>query len=127
MSSGIVERTQRSDLPMTRDQRRSLYLGSAVADVLQSDPERVLSLARNNLSKMQSVHPYGPVAESLREWGRLLDGSLYELVEVLTSPEPFARELRQNSPFAGALTQQERLVVLANFRNVDARGDLTLV
>ena len=49
----------------------------------------------------------------LQEWARLLDGPLVELLTALTSPTPRSRELRQNSPFAGVLTDAERLAVLA--------------
>ena len=37
-------------------------------------------------------------------------------MEVLTSTSGVARELRQNSPFAGLLSESERLAVLESFQ-----------
>lgn len=37
------------------------------------------------------------------------------MLEAVTSPAPGARELRQNSPFAGALDQDGRRAVLSGF------------
>ena len=37
-------------------------------------------------------------------------------MDVLTSTSGVARELRQNSPFAGLLTESERLAVLDSFQ-----------
>jgi hypothetical protein len=51
----------------------------------------------------------------LKEWLRVLDGGVDEVAEVLTSRSPRALELRQNSPFAGALPQETRSQVLAAF------------
>jgi hypothetical protein len=44
------------------------------------------------------------------------------IIEVLTSPTPWAREMRQNSPFAGALDDDERMRVLAEFKSNDRSG-----
>jgi hypothetical protein len=51
----------------------------------------------------------------LKEWLRVLDGGVDEVAGVLTSRSPRALELRQNSPFAGALPQETRSQVLAAF------------
>ena len=50
--------------------------------------------------------------ETRREWERLLEGPLTELLTALTSPSPRSRELRQNNPFAGVLSEEERRRVL---------------
>jgi excisionase family DNA binding protein len=104
-------RTQR----MSRDQRRSLWLNTAVAGRLVADPDHTLDLARVNLARLQAGHPRGQAAHWLRQWQVLLDGPLERVVETLTSPTPWAREMRQNSPFPGALTEDERAQVLSEF------------
>ena len=101
-------RTQR----LTRDQKRSLWLGYAIAGKLALDPDPVMAKARENLDHLKSVHSRGQAARWLSEWGRLLAGPVDEVLAVLTSPTPRARELRQNSPFAGVLTDEERLAAL---------------
>jgi hypothetical protein len=42
------------------------------------------------------------------------------ILETLTSRTPRARELRQNSPFAGVLTEAERQRVLSGFQAIHA-------
>ena len=91
---------------MTFEERRSMALSSAVADKLQRDPEVVLARARENIKAMRLVgpheQPWVDVWESLLELGPGPVGSL------LTSVDQFARDLRQSSPFAGVLTDDER-------------------
>lgn len=103
----------------SRDQRRSLWLSAAVAGRLVSDPDAVLGLARTNLATLQQTHRRGQAAHWLREWGRMLDGPTERILEVLTSPTPWAREMRQNSPFAGVLGEDDRMRVLAAFKDHD--------
>jgi excisionase family DNA binding protein len=107
----LLTRTQR----MTRDQNRSLWLGYAIAGRLVADPIEVLGKARRNLVKLRRIHSGGATNRWLAEWQKLLDGPIEGVLEALTSRAPRARELRQNSPFAGALTERERLGALAGF------------
>ena len=101
---------------LTRDQRRSLALGQAVAEALVQDPDRALEMARSNLVSMQTLHSRGDGKRLLHEWSVLLNGPSAQIVDILTSVEPHARELREFSPFAGVLSQHQRLAVLASFR-----------
>jgi excisionase family DNA binding protein len=108
----------RSERP-SRDQRRSLWLNTAVAGRLVVDTNVVLELARTNLATLEETHQRGQAAHWLREWRHLLDGPTERILEVLTSPTPWAREMRQNSPFAGVLSDDERVRVLAAFKDND--------
>lgn len=118
--SGAHRRVRRSDVSRVRystqrptaDQRRSLRLAYAIAGKVAQDPGRWLPVARGNVKKMLEQHPRGRARTWLSEWAGLLDGPLDELLAVLTSPTPRARELRQNSPFAGVLSDAERQAVL---------------
>lgn len=106
----------------SRDQRRSQCLNIAVAGRLVADPDGVVALAKRNLDKLQPTHPRGQAASWLAQWRRVLEGSVDGVMEVLTSPMPWARELRQNSPFAGVLSPEERARVLEAFRGADRVG-----
>jgi hypothetical protein len=53
------------------------------------------------------------------EWRRVLEKPLPDIARTIASDSVRARELRQTSPFAGALTEQERRRLLAA---VEARG-----
>lgn len=114
----LRNRTQR----MSRDQRRSLWLNIAVAGRLVVDTDLVLEIARSNLARLEATHPRGQAAHWLGEWRQLLDGPRERVLEVLTSPTPWAREMRQNSPFAGVLDEDERLRVLAAFQRNEKTG-----
>jgi excisionase family DNA binding protein len=121
-----VERFKARSQRMTRDQLRSLWLGYAVAGQLVEDPEGVLSKARQNLAKLQLVHTRGQGARWLAEWAKLLDGPIEDVLDVLTSRSERSRELRQNTPFAGVVPEDERQQVLTAFR-MNASSSLPLV
>lgn len=114
-----VERFRSRALPLTRDQRRSLWLGHAVAGRLVADPLRVLAAARVNLSRLLKLHTRGPSAHWLNEWATLLDGPIDGVLDALTTYSERGRELRQNTPFAGTLTDDERQLVLGGFRETE--------
>lgn len=105
--------------PLTREERRSLDLHRAIAARLRADPEHVLAQARRNLARMLSRT--GVSSQPLREWGVLLDRPLEALLPLLTDPDPWARELRHVTPFAGVLSATERAEVYRAFAD-DERG-----
>lgn len=111
---GDVEALRTRTNRLTRDQTRSLWLGYAVAGKLVADPTGVLEKARSNLAHLRDVHSRGTANRWLSEWHVLLEGPISGVLEVLTSRSPRARELRQNSPFAGVLSEQERKQLLHN-------------
>ena len=98
---------------LTREDRRSLLLHEAVAGRLRAEPEAVLSRARTSLDRMRAVHP--GAQPLLDEWQCLLRRPLDALLPVLTDPAPWARELRQVTPFTGMLSAAERAQVYRTF------------
>jgi hypothetical protein len=100
---------------LTRDQLRSLWLHRAVAGRVVTNPDRALRIARRNLGRLRSTHRRGQADRWLREWERLLDGPLETVLDTLTSRSPRSVELRQNSPFAGVISERERSRVLEAF------------
>ncbi|HSW43827.1 MAG TPA: helix-turn-helix domain-containing protein [Patescibacteria group bacterium] len=97
-------------------QERSLWLHRAVAGRLARDPERVLARARGNLDRLQRVHPSGTSARRLAQWRRLVDQGPEAVMRALVAESPAADELRQNSPFAGVLSQADRLAIIRAHR-----------
>ena len=111
----LLERTQR----LTRDQRRSLWLSYAVAGRIAEDSIAARHQAIENLQQMR-VSSRGQARRWLDEWERLLLGPTHRLLTTLVSPSPKSRELRQNSPFAGILTDEERARVLQAWQVAEA-------
>lgn len=100
---------------LTRDAERSLWLHRAVAGRLVVDPDGVLTRAHRNIAHMLTVHPAGMSARWLSRWRKVLDEGVDATLDVLTCRSPEAVELRQNSPFAGVLPDDERRAVVAAF------------
>ena len=102
---------------LTREERRSLELHRAIAVRLRDDPAGVLAQARRNLERM--IARVQEPSQPLREWGVLLDRPVEALLPLLTDPDPWARELRHVTPFAGVLSAAERAAVYAGFAAAD--------
>jgi len=104
--------------PLTREERRSLWVHEAIAKRLEAEPVETLARARAVLDLMRSRHPH---AHSLfREWAALLERPIPDLVEFLVDPSPRARELRHVTPFAGVLSASERADVYRAFAESEA-------
>lgn len=102
---------------LTRNQEQSRWLHAAIAGHLVSEPDLVMARAGENLDRFSKIHE-GTMAERwLDLWRCTLNSGLDHVLAVLLSPAPEAAELRQNSPFAGILSQEERRRVLDSFRN----------
>jgi transcriptional regulator with XRE-family HTH domain len=99
---------------LTYEDRRSLAISTAVAEHLIAGPARVIAKAGANLSTMRASasheHPWLDVWEALLSLGPAV------VADLLTSKEQFARDLRQSSPFAGVLTDDERARATAGLR-----------
>jgi excisionase family DNA binding protein len=114
--SDIDRLLERESTEMTREQERSLWLHRAVVGRLVEQPVAILELARQNAIRLLGQQARsGMTTHWLQQWLRVLDSGVDEVAKVLTSHSPLALELRQNSPFAGALPQETRSRVLAAF------------
>lgn len=93
-----------------RAERTSWFLHRAVAAKLRSgDHHRVVHTARQNLPALRS-NARGPQAQAwLDRWETALDGSTKDLIELMLRTDTEGVDLRQVSPFAGALTTDERV------------------
>jgi hypothetical protein len=65
---------------------------------------------------MQRIHPNGMSTVWLSRWQDVLDHGVDTVLDTLTSRSEEAIELRQNSPFAGVLSEHERAAVQTAFR-----------
>jgi len=123
---GTHRRVRRADVEairtrtdrLNRDDRRSLWLAHAVAGKIVSEPTAALESARAEIKRMRP-QARGQARDWLSQWEKLLDGPILRLLDQLTDRSLRGRELRQNSPFAGLLSERERAEVLAAWRESD--------
>ncbi len=86
-------------------EERSLAYHSVIAERLDQEPELV-ARARTRVGEWLASRVPPPLYAV--EWARILDGSKTEIARFLRDPSERGRELRQSTPFAGALSAQER-------------------
>ena len=103
----------RGDADLTREERRSLALHRAIAAKLAADPAPVLARARKNLRVMRRANDDGAADRWFGDWERRLRGPFAGLIEALVSHDQHARDLRQVTPFAGVLSDEERRAIYA--------------
>lgn len=116
---GTHHRVRRSDIEaimqgrikLTRDQRRSLWFGYAIAGKIVANPPAAIALGHRNIDFMLS-NQRGSGRRWLLRWRKLLDGPIDEILATLTSNSTAARELRQNIPFAGLLDDDDRQQII---------------
>jgi hypothetical protein len=102
------------DEGLTREAEKSLWLSRAIAGRVAADPQAVLSLAQRNLSTMEDARGWG-TNPWLARWRQILAAGVDVVLDVLTSRDREAVELRANNPFAGVLPPREREAVLRAF------------
>ena len=95
----------------------SLELGRCTAARLRQQPE-LLQLARENLARWSRLNASAPALLCCyAEWRDILNRSLEEICQLLSSESEEARRLRQNSPFAGVLSAREVWELKQRFRH----------
>jgi excisionase family DNA binding protein len=105
--------------PMTTDQIRSLWLHRAAAAKVARDPEGSLLAARKSIDRLLLRKPHG--ARWLRQWLIIIGRGPEAVMRTMTSTDPLARELRQNSPFLSLLSARERQAVIEAFQKTPDR------
>jgi hypothetical protein len=93
---------------------RSLALHALVARKVLEDP-RLVERARANLDRWELSGGESP--PWMDEWRAVLARPTKEIAAYLVSTSEDAFRLRQSSPFAGALTPEERRAVFDAFRD----------
>lgn len=120
--TGTHRRIRRSEIQhllapqLTREQEKSLWLHRALLGHLMTEPRSVLRTARKNIRSWKPGHRAdGMATRYLERWEHIIGGGVDDVVTALTSTDEQYTELRQNSPFAGVLSDVERRQVLRSF------------
>lgn len=114
VSQRLLEKARESRPRLQRREERVSYeLHRAVAEKVREDPQSVLSKARTNLQRMASRTRDAYAQGWVAEWNTLVNsGDINRLVEGMLRPDERGIDLRQMTPFAGVLSQEERLVAI---------------
>lgn len=92
-----------------REDRVALELHREVAKKLIEHPSLILHHAHANLGSLSERIRGDAAIEDLSRWRQLIsDGRLGPLIDVFLGADQQSINMRQTSPFAGVLTQQER-------------------
>lgn len=92
-------------------ERRSRAFHRVVAERLD---KRMVEEARERIDQLVAAgHLHRGYAE---RWRRLLSGSVAEIADAIAADTQEGRDLRQNSPFAGVLNEQERRRIIETVR-----------
>jgi hypothetical protein len=92
-------------------ERRGLALHTVIAERLD---ERMIEEARRRIDRLHAEgHLHPRYAE---RWRDLLSRPIREIAAAVTADDQDGRDLRQNSPFAGVLNEQERRLIIEAVR-----------
>ncbi len=93
--------------------KRSLEMSQAVVRRVDEDPERWIEHAKANIHRWNKRN--GERA-GRTEWLEILNNSTWpEIREILLAETDEGQRLRQNSPFTGVITQEEREKIYLRF------------
>jgi hypothetical protein len=96
---------------------RSIAYHRRVAERLATHPE-ILDAARSRLEEWIAHRPRHAASAEL--WLDLVNGDLDRLTAVMCADDELSRELRQSTPFAGALDPRERWAIWSAVREQHA-------
>lgn len=109
--------------PFARREERVAYeLHRAVAKKLIDHPDAIRKLIKPNVARIRTKVQGSLVHGWLDRWEELADAPIGELLEAMLAVDELSIEMRQNSPFMGALTQEERLEAISHARIVNNSG-----
>lgn len=90
---------------------RSLAMHAVIARKIERDPA-LLDIARNNIERWSAQRN----SAWLDEWREILKQPWPSIAALIAEPSENAARLRQSSPFAGILSNQERWRIYEAFR-----------
>jgi hypothetical protein len=93
---------------------RSLAMHAVIARKIEHDPT-LLAIAHRNIERWSARWKDGPPAW-LKEWQEVLKQPWQHIAAIITEPTEHGARVRQSSPFAGVLTNEERWRIYETFR-----------
>jgi hypothetical protein len=96
-------------------EERSVAYHRVIAERLPAQPE-ILAKARGRVQGWLAERAQAPFYA--RKWAEILAGDDFSIARFLTERSELANELRQSTPFAGALKPQERWKIWRETRDL---------
>jgi hypothetical protein len=93
---------------------RSLAMHAVIARKIDRDPT-LLAVAHRNIERWSTRWKDDPPAW-LKEWRHVLKQPWQQVAALITDPSEHGARVRQSSPFAGILTNEERWRIYETFR-----------
>jgi transcriptional regulator with XRE-family HTH domain len=117
-TGGHADDSMKSSAPFSRREDRVAFeLHRAVAQKLIDDPQAVLAVVPENIEKLRR-RVLGDLGQQwLEQWQSASRGPVWELIHLMLGEDDNSMELRQNSPFLGVLSQDERLRAIERARS----------
>jgi len=92
----------------------SFQLHHIVKSELLANPTRVIKIANSNLDKWASRYGYKP--KWMSEWEQIINNGVSTIIEILDGQDEKSILLRSSSPFAGVISNKDRMKVFREKR-----------
>ena len=93
--------------------RRGLARARLVVEQIDAQPT-LLNIAHENLAKWRKSRG-GTLTAAHQEWERILERPWEEVRAILVEESDEGQRLRSSNPFAGIVTEEERLAIIARY------------
>ena len=95
-----------------------------IANILRRSPEQLLKVQRWIDSKLGDPGYSEQGKDALREWRPIIESGVSQVLQVLDDEGEEAVRLRQSSPFATLMPEEERLRILEKYEPLRTRASL---
>ncbi|XAS68557.1 hypothetical protein V3C33_04420 [Micrococcaceae bacterium Sec5.7] len=95
-----------------REERIPYELHVQLGLKLHEDDAAVRRIGREGIARMRRTPRSAIALEWISRWEQLLAAPVHVIESAMLEDTPFATELRQMSPFAGALSDDERVIAI---------------
>jgi len=93
----------------------SLNLHFLVKERLLADPDKVLAIAKSNLSRWKKRYTEEP--SWMSAWREILSQGILTVLPVLEGTDERSILLKSSSPFTGIVSQKERFEIIRNAKS----------
>ena len=104
--------------------RRTHEMHQVIANILRRSPEQLVGVQRWIDSKLDDPGYSAQGKDSLMEWRPIIESGVAHVLRVLEDEGEEAVRLRQSSPFASLMPEEERLRILEKYEPLRTRASL---